>query len=169
MAEVLRCRKHPSRETVLRCGKCDAPICWECAIQTPVGARCADCAQMRPPPEYEVLPRQYARAAFSGFLMSAAMGVICLAFLRGIPFSIFLSPIIAGLAIGEAIHRASNYKRGAGLRWLAVGMALLSAFLGEAFVWGFSGIALAPGLMRLDILSILIYVGVASYVATTRL
>lgn len=169
MVETLRCRKHPNRETVLRCGKCGDPICTECTIQTPVGARCRECAQIRPPPEYEITPRWFFRAAVSGLFMSAAMGFLCLALLRNIPYSIIISPLLAGYAIGATIHRASNYKRGTKLRWLAVGMVFLSAFIGEAFAWSFTGLALAPGLIRLDILPVLVYVGLASYVATTRL
>ena len=39
------CYKHPDRRTLLRCNKCDKPICLECAVQTPTGYRCKDCVK----------------------------------------------------------------------------------------------------------------------------
>ena len=37
------CTFHPKRETLLRCNRCDRPICIKCAIHTPTGYRCPDC------------------------------------------------------------------------------------------------------------------------------
>ena len=45
--EALHCAAHPQVETYLRCGRCETPICPRCLIQTPVGSRCRDCAQIR--------------------------------------------------------------------------------------------------------------------------
>ena len=39
------CYKHPDRKTLLRCNKCNKPICLECAVQTPTGYRCKDCVK----------------------------------------------------------------------------------------------------------------------------
>ncbi len=44
--EVLHCKWHPNRETMLRCARCDTPICYECAVRTPVGYICPDCAKL---------------------------------------------------------------------------------------------------------------------------
>ncbi len=43
--EVLHCKWHPDRETMLRCYRCGTPICYECARRTPVGYLCPDCAK----------------------------------------------------------------------------------------------------------------------------
>jgi hypothetical protein len=32
-----------ARETLLRCNRCDRPMCTECAVQHPVGLRCKEC------------------------------------------------------------------------------------------------------------------------------
>jgi len=39
------CTYHPDVETTLRCNKCGKPICARCAIRTPTGYRCRDCAR----------------------------------------------------------------------------------------------------------------------------
>ena len=41
--EILYCANHPDRETLLRCNRCEKPICIQCAIQTPTGYRCKEC------------------------------------------------------------------------------------------------------------------------------
>ncbi len=173
MADTLHCARHPHRPTVLRCGKCGQPICIECTVQTPVGARCRECAQLRPLPQFDVRPSQFAKAAVNGLFMSAGMAVICFEFLRIVPFSMWLTPVLAGYAVGETIHRSANRKRGRGLRWLAIGMMLLSTVFGELFYLGMQGLLTSPGLVGLgvgsDLLRIVLYMGLGSYLATTRL
>ena len=41
--QTLYCVNHPQRETLLRCNRCNNPICIECAVLTPTGYRCKDC------------------------------------------------------------------------------------------------------------------------------
>ena len=43
--DTLFCANHPNRETVLRCNRCEKPICTECAVLTPVGYRCKECVR----------------------------------------------------------------------------------------------------------------------------
>ncbi|MBI9049091.1 MAG: hypothetical protein JEZ00_06720 [Anaerolineaceae bacterium] len=43
--EIITCYNHPNRETVLRCNRCDQPICVQCAIKTPTGYRCKQCVK----------------------------------------------------------------------------------------------------------------------------
>lgn len=44
-AEAMFCYRHPKVETVLRCGRCERPICTKCAILGPAGPRCPECAK----------------------------------------------------------------------------------------------------------------------------
>ena len=37
------CYVHPTRETTLRCKRCEKPICASCAQRTPTGYLCKDC------------------------------------------------------------------------------------------------------------------------------
>ncbi|MCB0882021.1 MAG: rhomboid family intramembrane serine protease [Thermoleophilia bacterium] len=40
-----QCYRHPGRETLVRCGSCERPICTDCMVETPVGMRCPECAR----------------------------------------------------------------------------------------------------------------------------
>src|SRR5882724_11616321 len=37
------CYRHPSRETYIRCTRCDRPICPDCMNEASVGHQCPDC------------------------------------------------------------------------------------------------------------------------------
>lgn len=39
------CYRHPDRSTLLRCSRCDRPICGACSIDASVGQRCPDCVR----------------------------------------------------------------------------------------------------------------------------
>ena len=41
----LYCYIHPDRETLLRCNRCEQPICSQCAVLTPTGYRCKNCVR----------------------------------------------------------------------------------------------------------------------------
>ena len=39
------CYAHPTRETSLRCKRCERPMCASCAVRTPTGYLCKDCVR----------------------------------------------------------------------------------------------------------------------------
>ncbi|WP_203802948.1 rhomboid family intramembrane serine protease [Actinoplanes couchii] len=39
------CYRHPSRETMLSCSRCDRPICTDCMNEATVGHQCPDCVK----------------------------------------------------------------------------------------------------------------------------
>ena len=121
--EAVYCSRHPDVETYLRCGKCDTPICPRCLVQTPVGARCRECANLSRIPTFNVTPEYFARGMMAALASGAATGAAW-AFLFGGARLGFLFAILVGLAIGwavsEAIGRATNYKRGLGLQVCAI-------------------------------------------------
>lgn len=39
------CYRHPDRSTLLRCSRCDRPICGACSIDASVGQRCPECVR----------------------------------------------------------------------------------------------------------------------------
>ncbi|NJN79869.1 MAG: hypothetical protein HC797_05015 [Anaerolineales bacterium] len=41
------CYAHPTRETTLRCKRCERYICTSCAVSTPTGYMCKDCIRER--------------------------------------------------------------------------------------------------------------------------
>ena len=113
----MKCATHPEVETNLRCGKCDKPICPRCMVQTPVGARCPDCARLHKIPTYSISTGYYLRAAGTAFGMAVACGLLWGLIKLFIPFFYlnFLLAAGAGYAIGEVVSRAVNRKRGRGL------------------------------------------------------
>jgi hypothetical protein len=121
----VRCARHPNVETVLRCGRCDTPICPKCLISTPVGARCATCAQVK---RFALLvkPRELAAAAGLG-LGVAAVGSLVLSF---IPFLGLFGLAILGFVVGEAVSIGANRKRARELGPLAVGCLVVGYALG---------------------------------------
>jgi membrane associated rhomboid family serine protease len=38
------CYRHPDRPTLVRCARCERPICTDCMIPAPVGIQCPECA-----------------------------------------------------------------------------------------------------------------------------
>ena len=111
----MRCATHPEVETGLRCGRCGRLICPKCLVQTPVGARCADCAKLKRLPTYAISPRQYLIASGAGLGVAIITG-FAWAF---IPLGGYFSLLIAlgvGYVIGEVISRSVNRKRGRGLQ-----------------------------------------------------
>lgn len=136
--DVVHCARHPQVETAITCGRCDTPICPRCLVQTPVGARCPVCANIRKLPTVDVSPvfvaRGIAAAAVSGVLAGLAWGYL----LGPVRFSLILVLVIAlaaGYAVGEAVSRATNRKRSPVLESCAVG-GVIVAYLVHNLVLG---------------------------------
>jgi len=131
----MQCTKHPNVETNLACGKCGKPICPKCLVQTPVGMRCAECANLKPLPTYQVSPVYYLRAIGAGLGIAVGCGLAWGAISLILPFY-FLRLFVAagaGYAIGEVISIAVNRKRGAGLAVISGSGATLSFVIAEVF------------------------------------
>jgi hypothetical protein len=115
----MKCAYHPDVETNLRCGKCGKPICPKCMVQTPVGARCPDCAKTTKLPTFRLSTKYYLIASGTALGMAIATGLVWGLF-RGFWPYIFVNIILGGIvgyAVGEVVSRAVNRKRG---KWLAL-------------------------------------------------
>jgi len=129
------CARHPKVETYLRCGRCDTPICPRCLVQTPVGARCRDCANLRTLPTFDVSPVYFARGQAAALGSGIVVGLIW-AFLIPPFFGLFAIIFIGlglGWAVSESVSLATNRKRGLGLQVSAV-MGVMLAFLVHEFL-----------------------------------
>ena len=124
---TVRCARHPGTETVLRCGRCDTPICPRCLVSTPVGARCRDCARVRRFASL-VKPRELLRATGMGLAVAAVGSLI----LTLVPFIGLLGLAFTGFAVGEAVSIGANRKRAPELGPLAVACLLIGYTLGPA-------------------------------------
>jgi len=134
---TVRCATHPDVETNLRCGKCGKPICPKCMVQTPVGARCRECARVYKLPTYRVSTGYYLRAIGVALGMAVVTGLVWGVINGLVPFfnlNLILGAAV-GYAIGEVTSRSVNRKRG---RWLAVlgGIAVAVSYVVNIFTFG---------------------------------
>jgi len=160
----MKCAAHPRVETNLRCGKCGKPICPKCMVETPVGARCPECARLYKLPTYRVSTAYYLRAIGTALGMAIVCGVIWGVVNLFLPF-FFLNLLLGagvGYAIGEVVGLAVNRKRGRGLAAVAgAGVAisyLVSILLFSSLPFGLFPILLALASVALGI-----------FIAVTRL
>jgi hypothetical protein len=139
------CARHPNVETSLTCGRCGTPICPRCLVQTPVGARCPVCANVRRVPTVDVKPiflaRGFGAAVAAGLLVGGFWGLALPG--RGTGFLGFFVIFLAmgiGWAVGEAIGLATNRKRATALQGCAIFGVILAYFVHNIV----SGTALLP-------------------------
>lgn len=118
--EILTCYKHPNRETLLRCNKCNRPICTQCALQTPTGYRCKECVRGQ--------QKVFNTARASDFLLAfviagglSYLGSYIPSFI-GL-FTIFAAPF-AGTIIVEIIKKVTGNRRSVGLFWTVTAAAI---------------------------------------------
>jgi hypothetical protein len=123
----MQCATHPDVETELSCSRCGKAICPRCMVQTPVGARCRECANVRRIPTYNVSTDLMLRAVGAAVGAGVAIGVAW-AFFNLVTY--FLYGAIAGLAIGYAIGEivalSTNRRAGPPLQAIAVGGVALA-------------------------------------------
>ncbi len=160
----MKCTYHPDVETNLRCGKCGKPICPKDMVQTPVGAKCPDCAKLYKLPIYQVSTKHYLRAAGTGLGMAIACGIVWGLIGLMVPF-FYLNLLIAagvGYAIGEVISRSVNRKRGTRLA-IVGGIAVAISYV--------VSILLSPFGFHLSLFQILDLLALALgiFIAVTRL
>ena len=124
--QVLTCYNHPQIETSLRCNKCERPICARCAIQTPVGYRCAECVRGQQAVFETARGFDYVVAVVLG-----AVGVGIAVFLLGFlgAWGFFLAPVLGGMLAG-VIRIAVRRRRSRHLP-LAASLGGLLAVLGN--------------------------------------
>ncbi len=119
----LYCYVHPDRETLLRCNRCERPICSSCAVLTPTGYRCKNCVRGQ--------QKVFDTAQTTDFIAAAGIGVV-LSFLGSLIagvlgfFSIFIAPI-AGVIIAEAVRWAVHRRRSRRLFQVTAGAAALGS------------------------------------------
>jgi len=165
---VTYCATHPNVETYLRCGRCDTPICPKCLVQTPVGARCRQCAHVQKLPLFSVSPTYYARAVGAALGLALAAAAVYAMILITVPITSFLALMGIGYLIGEGVSRSVNRKRGRALQAIA-GLSVLLGFVLSGSVLGllFAG-ELVFVLPRVNIYA-LIGLAIGVLLATSRL
>lgn len=123
---VYWCARHKNVKTRLRCGRCETPICPQCTVMGPTGARCRNCGSNRSSHMYQVKPWQFGAT----FVVSLGLCVVG-ALLARPPFGLFLlfyAPVI-GTFIGKAIIWVTRGKRGVPLASVATAGAIVGTLL----------------------------------------
>ena len=110
-AQPMVCYAHPQRETLLRCNRCERPMCTACAVRTPTGYRCKECVKGQ--------QKVFETAQWWDYPLAALVGGV-LAFLGSLLigrigfFTLFLAPF-AGMVIAEAVRWVLRKRRS---RWI---------------------------------------------------
>ncbi len=119
----LFCTNHPQRETVLRCNRCEKPICIKCAVLTPTGYRCKECVRGQQKIFETATGLDYFLAVVVGGVLSflGSMVIGALGY-----FTLLLAPF-AGIVIAEAIRLATRRRRSLWLLRLAVAAVVLGS------------------------------------------
>jgi hypothetical protein len=126
---AMYCYRHPDRETYVRCGRCDRPICTSCAMQGPVGFRCKQCGTLANDPLTTIAPTH----AVLGTAVAFAGGIVIGLITGGLGlFTIFVS-FFAGGVISEAVIRITGYKRGPRILAIVFGGIAAGAIVGIGF------------------------------------
>ncbi len=106
-ANTQYCYNHPTRATLLRCNRCERPICTECAVLTPTGYRCKECVRGQQKvyetarwTDFPVVILIAGVLSYIGSLIASNLGF----------FTIFIAPI-AGVIIAEAVRWAVKKRR----------------------------------------------------------
>jgi MFS family permease len=127
---VLYCYNHPQRETVLRCNRCERPMCTSCAVLTPTGYRCKECVRGQQKVfdtaqwwDYPLTVVVAGVLAYFGSLIASLLGF----------FILFVAPI-AGMIIAEAVRRVIRKRRARLLPLAAAGAALLGGLISPLFL-----------------------------------
>jgi len=125
----LYCYRHPERETFVRCGRCDQPICMGCAMQGPVGLRCKTCGK----PARDALASLRLSQVAIGLLVAAGLSAVVGYF--GAQFGWFMIVVgfFAGSVIAEALDRTIGIKRGPRVLAIAVTGILVGGLIGSSF------------------------------------
>jgi len=138
---TLHCANHPDRETMLRCNRCDKPICYQCAVRTPVGYRCKECVREQQNVYYNGSSADLVIGGAVALVLGGIFGGLAYAFLGLIGFFSFIVAFFAGPAAGgavaEVIRRAVKKRRTRGMKWLAASLFLVGLFVAGMLLLGF--------------------------------
>jgi hypothetical protein len=112
---TLYCYVHPTRETSLRCKRCERPICPSCAVRTPTGYLCRNCVREHQKTFNTALWYDYLIGMGTTFMLSLVTGGV-LAFVSSFVgfFMFFIAVAVAGgvgVFISNVVLRVTGKRR----------------------------------------------------------
>jgi hypothetical protein len=136
-------------------------------VQTPVGARCRECAGVRRLPTYNIPTTYFVRAGGAAFGGGVAIGAAWWMFnpLTYIFFGV-LAGLAIGYAIGEMVSLATNRKAGPPLQAIAVGGVAVAYLVRLGMALALDGVDFEA--LRFDLAG-LIALALAGFIAAGRL
>lgn len=112
------CANHPKEMTLVRCGRCETPICVRCMVDSPVGKKCRDCARNRVHIN-ESSPRQVLLSFAAATVVALPAGLL----MYTIPF-LFISAFAYGWVVAQVALWAGQRRRSLAMQ-VATGIAAL--------------------------------------------
>lgn len=138
------CYVHPTRETSLRCKRCDKYICTSCAVSTPTGYICKECMRERQKSFDTAVWYDFVSGfSIAGLISGLASFLVTL--IGGIGFIgwflIFIGSSAAGGLIAEAVRAVTRRRRSrplfltvaAGVVFGALPLLLMQLMIGNVF------------------------------------
>lgn len=134
---TLYCANHPNTETLLRCNRCEKPICLKCATLTDVGYRCKECIRGVQASYFNAEPMDNL-IGFGVAMVIAAIASPIVGFVFAFVSFGFIGIILAfaigsgaGGVLAQLIRRAVGRRRGRYLRYFALGGIILGVLIGS--------------------------------------
>jgi len=135
---VLYCANHPDRETLLRCNRCNKPICYECAVLTPVGYRCKECVREQQSTYFNAARYDLPVSAAIALVLGMVLGILAYVGLNVLGWFSFIGAIFVGPAAGgviaEAVRRGVGRRRARHLNVLAAAACAVGV-LAAGLLW----------------------------------
>ena len=142
----LHCANHPDRETMLRCNKCDKPICYDCAMRTPVGYRCKECVREQQNIYYNAEKSDVLIGGVVALMLGLGFGVlayIARGVMQLVPAgglfaiigAVFIGPAVGGL-VAEVVRRAVKKRRAREMKWVATSAFLIGVLAPMVLLFG---------------------------------
>lgn len=159
-SKPMYCYAHPKRETLLRCNRCNRPICQSCAVLTPTGYRCKECVRGQQKIfdttrwwDYPIAVVTAGVLSYVGSLITSVFGF----------FTILVAPV-AGMIIAEAVRFVVRKRRSKTLTLLAAAATLIGALitplvqlvLSLVFITSGQGLSLLLGLLWPAVYAVLV-------------
>ncbi|MBN4064707.1 hypothetical protein JYU04_03120 [Dehalococcoides mccartyi] len=167
------CLRHPDTISNLGCSRCGDLICPECMVQSPVGARCPDCATIGQSPIFRSTSTELSTAIALSAAGAVGFGVafgIFVWIMWKLPLNFAIGNVaaafvmaLAGALVGDYVRKVGKNKLDARLRIVAAVTMLAIWIIGL-------NVASALGVWSGLFMNIVAYIGlgVGIYVAMNR-
>ena len=151
MTDSLYCANHPQTDTMLRCNRCEKPICSKCAVLTDTGYRCKECVRG----QQKVFETAEAIDYPIAFIIAVVLSYIGSLIAPKMHFFVIILAPISGTIVAEAVRFSVRKRRANNLFIIAAAGALIGSMP-----------SLLGQILQVNLISILWH-GIYSFTVTT--